>query len=404
MTATATAVPAVPMRRAVFTISATRVVTSLGFYLSIPMLGVIALRSGTMSAADVGLLVATHALFRRAFSIPLGIACDRWGARPMLVGGLCAETIAYGLLAGGTSFPLWLGALVVDGLGGAAYNAGARLLLARVAQGNAASSFAGFYVATNLGALFGPLAAAALSGAGHPALPLALSAGAYGISTVAGFLVTRRITDEANPGARFGKAVLAPLRHRSFMGYCASTVPLWFGVSLLVSALPLEAELRGLSAYDVAVVNALNALVVVAFGGVVGRRADGWSLAARLKVLSLGSLTMSAGSLVCLAPGRPGLYGGLLLVTVGELALITAADVVAVQLAPPGETGAYLGYVTFAWAVGGVTAGVLAGRLLDVPGSGTTLFWLISAALGLAGAAALLRRSVRVGGAAHGTA
>ncbi|MBX6168906.1 MAG: hypothetical protein IRY84_14865, partial [Thermobispora bispora] len=76
-------------------IAVTRVVTSLGYYLTIPLLGVIALKAGSMSAVEVGALVSAHSLFRRGLALPTGVLCDRWGGERVLVVGLVAEAVGY---------------------------------------------------------------------------------------------------------------------------------------------------------------------------------------------------------------------------------------------------------------------------------------------------------------------
>jgi MFS transporter, DHA1 family, multidrug resistance protein len=363
-------------------IGLTRVTTSLGYYLTIPLLGVVALQVGSMSAAEVGILVAAHTLFRRGLAVPTGVLCDRWGAERILLLGLGMEAVGYLLLASSITFPIWLLALTIDGAGGAAYNSAGRVLLAKASDdSNSATVFAGFYVLTNVGALLGPLIAALISSNGSPRLVLALSAVAYLGSALAALLRYRAV-DRSTPTFRAGSAwkfLMQPLANRVFLAYCAMTIPLWFGISLLVAAVPLEAAFRKLSYFDVGLINSLNALVVVALGHLVGKKSEKWCLTDRMKFLGVGALLMAAGCLVCLLTGPLWLYTGMLVITLGELALIVTADVVAVQLAPEGSPGVYLGYITSAWAVGGVLAGLAAGQLLDGSAVNRIVFWIVSA-------------------------
>ncbi|WP_158264191.1 MFS transporter [Amycolatopsis sp. CA-126428] len=382
-------------------IGVTRVVTSLGYYLTIPLLGVVALRAGAMSPIEVGTLVAVHAVFRRCLALPVGVICDRRGAERVLVLGLVAEAAGYALLASSITFGAWLVALVIDGAGGAAYNSAGRVVLAQVSKddGSSARSFAGFYVATQVGALIGPLAAGVVSTGGAPRLVLVLSAVAY-LGAAAGALLRYRGVDRNTPTRRvtLWTAFAQPLRNKLFVGHCVMTVPMWFGVSLFVSAVPLEAEYRRLQYLDVGLINSLNALVVVALGHVAGRLTEGWAMSRRLVLLGGGSLVMSAGCLLCLPTGTPWFYAGMLVVTLGELALIVAADVVASELAPDGATGVYLGYMTMSWGVGAVLAGLLSGLLLDGSSTGRIWFWPVSAVVLLAGATGLItvgRRQAR---------
>ena len=381
----------------------TRVVTSFGYFLTVPLLGVIALRAGAMTPAEVGVLIAVHTLARRSLAVPMGVLCDRWGAERVLVLGLLLEAAGYLLLASSFTFEVWLVALAVDGIGGVAYNAAGRVVIADASgDGTSAASFAAFHVATNVGALLGPLAAALLATAGAPQAVLVLSAALYAGSAAVAVGRYRRIRGPrpSTSAAAPWRQALAPARDPVFMAYCALTVPLWFGISLLVAALPLEAATRGLGYLDVGLINALNALAVVALGTWVGRRAEGRTVGERAGVLSGGALVMALGCLVALLPQPWALYTAMMVITVGELALIAAVDVVAVQLAPPGSTGVYLGCVTTAWALGGTAASLLAGGLLDGSAVGRHVFWASGAVVLAAGATGLSSFRRRMSGSA----
>ncbi|MEV6766736.1 MFS transporter [Streptomyces sp. NPDC051105] len=375
-------------------IAATRVATSLGYYLTIPLLGLVALRAGAMTSTEVGVLIATHTLFRRSVAVPTGMACDRWGAERVLVVGLAAEAVGYLLLGSSLTFPVWWAAMVVDGLGGAAYNSAGKVILAQASEDDSSAvSFAGFYVATSVGALLGPLMGALLAESGFPRLILVISAVIYAGSTTAAVVRYRRLDGRALRGPAGAVSVwrdaFRPLRNPLFLVYCSLTIPMWFGISLLVSALPLEAEARGLGYFDVGLISSLSALVVVTLGHWAGRRADGLALHERAGLLAAGAAMMTVGSLLCLPMGRWPLYASMLVVTLGELALIAASEVIAVQLAPIGSTGLYLGYMTTAWSIGGTLASLLSGFLLDGSLAGHRIFWVLAAALLAADAAGL---------------
>ncbi|SDW74801.1 Major Facilitator Superfamily protein [Amycolatopsis xylanica] len=374
-------------------IASTRVVTSFGYFLTIPLLGSIALQAGAMAPAEVGLLIAVHTLCRRTFAVPVGLLCDRWAPERVLVTGLLLEAAGYLVLASSMSFPLWLVALTVDGLGGLAYNASSKVVLADAAT---ASAFAGFYVATNVGAFLGPLVAAGLSAAGAPRAVFAISAVLYVASAVAAVVRFRRVRRPSAKVTSLWRQALAPLADRGFAGYCLLTVPLWFGMSLLVAALPLEAAGRGLGYLEVGLINALNALAVVLLGKRVGRRTDGHTLPQRAGTLVCSALFMAVGCALCIAQPYWTLYTAMALLTAGELALFAAAEVIAVQLAPAGSTGVYLGYMTTAWAIGGAAAGLFAGALLDGSAAGRLGFWLSASLVLFADAAGyvLLRRRI----------
>ncbi|MFD8492734.1 MFS transporter [Amycolatopsis sp. NPDC059657] len=374
-------------------IASTRVVTSFGYFLTIPLLGSIALQAGAMTPAEVGLLIAVHTLCRRTFAVPVGLLCDRWAPERVLVAGLLLEAAGYLVLTSSMSFPLWLVALTVDGIGGLAYNAGSKVVLADAAT---ASAFAGFYVATNVGAFLGPLVAAGLSAAGAPRAVFAISAVLYVASAVAAVVRFRRVRRPSTKVTSLWRQALAPLADRGFAGYCLLTVPLWFGMSLLVAALPLEAASRGLGYLEVGLINALNALAVVLLGKRVGRRTDGHTLPQRAGTLACSALLMAVGCALCIGSAYWSLYTAMVLLTGGELALFAAAEVIAVQLAPAGSTGVYLGYMTTAWAIGGAAAGLFAGASLDGSAAGRLGFWLTASIVLCADAAGyvLLRRRI----------
>jgi MFS family permease len=298
----------------------------------------------------------------------------------MLVAGLVAEAAGYLLISTSISFPFWLAGLALDGIGGCAYNAAGKVVIARAStEQNSAASFVGFYVATNVGALLGPLAAALLATA-SPHAVLALSTVVYVAAAGAAVVRIRRISAK-EPQHTSWTAAFEPARNRTFLVYCALTTPLWFGTTLLFTGIPLEAASRGLGYVAIGIINAMNALMLIALGRWIGRRADGRTPRQRTVILCGGAVAMAGGCLLCLPTAGWLLYVSVFVLTFGELALIAAADVLAVQFAPPEATGTYLGYVTTAWAVGGILAGLLAGALLDGSQSGHLLFWTVSAVI-----------------------
>ena len=60
----------------------------LGIFLMLPIFSVYAVRYPGASAALAGLAFGIYALVQSVFQIPLGWASDRWGRKPVLVGGL----------------------------------------------------------------------------------------------------------------------------------------------------------------------------------------------------------------------------------------------------------------------------------------------------------------------------
>jgi MFS family permease len=60
----------------------------LGIFLMLPIFSVYAVRYPGASAALAGLAFGIYALVQSVFQIPLGWASDRWGRKPVLIGGL----------------------------------------------------------------------------------------------------------------------------------------------------------------------------------------------------------------------------------------------------------------------------------------------------------------------------
>jgi MFS transporter, DHA1 family, multidrug resistance protein len=372
-------------------IAATRVITSFGFYLTIPLLALVALRAGSMTAAEVGVLLAAQSLFRRGMAIPSGMLCDRFGGQRLLVAGLAGEAVAYVLLSSSITFGVWLVAIVLDGIGGAMYNSASRVVLAESStDGNTASSLAGFHVATNVGALLGPLLAAVVADR-SARIVLAVSALAYTISTISAY---RRFGSDRRPAAARPRVPIwhsarQAIRDRGFLGYCALTLSMWYGISLMTSAIPLEADVRQVGYFEFGVIKALNAAMVVVFGMIGGRWVDRLSHRRRIQLLAVGSLLMAAACPIFLVHSRWALYAGVVVLTLGELANLCASEAVAVRFAPNGATGVYLGFVTTAWSVAGVAVSLLAGDLLGGPPGSRVAFWTIGAVVMTIGALAL---------------
>lgn len=381
--------------RAAGTIVFGRLFTSIGYYLVIPFLTVYLVSELGASAAEAGLLFAVLTFARRGTAIPSGWASDRFGPATVLVTGLGIEAGAYLVFAASETVPVWTVAAALHGLGGSLINMGSRSILAGGA--GSAVHFSRYYVMINVAALIGPPAggllverdlvrATFLTAAVLDVLFAVVVAVLLGRRRVTGPARTLRLADMASS-----------LRDPDFLRFCAATLGCWCLLTQLYVALPLTATAQSFSPVDIGLLNAVNALVVIAATWRLGRWVERLDTDRRLRVIGAAGAVMGAGWWLCLLPGIVPLLAAVIVVSLGESLFVSVVDVLSAAFAPEGRTGLYLGTSTMSWAIG-ATAGSLASGVAfsrtDRAGA-SPVFWILLGLVGVVSTMLLLAQRDR---------
>lgn len=137
-------------------------------------------------------------------------------------------------------------------------------------------------------------------------------------------------------------------------------------LSLLVD--PIRADLR-ITDTQVGVLQGVAFAVIYSFAGLpLGRLAD---VVPRRSVILAGIALWSAGTLLCASAGSFALlFGGRLVVGIGEAALAPAATSIIADLFPPQRRGAAIGVFVMGMAVGGGVAIAIGGAVLSLAQAG----------------------------------
>lgn len=346
-----------------------RLFTSYGYYLVIPFLMVYITKYLGMSAIDAGILLAILNLSRRGLGILAGYWSDKFGSRNMILLGLALEVFAYLTMSWVKNF--WLLAIIIflSGAGGCLYNISSRSILAKAREGqNTAVAFGFFYITMHIGALLGPLTYIWFSEKGILPLTFFLSAGVYGIFLVLSLIWLNPVNEDKKISAIKPRDMLIVFSSRPFMIYCSLITGAWFILNQLYVVLPLYLLNVSNGEQLIAYLNAWNAILIIIIQYWCSRIVGRLSLSTKFTFLAVGVLLMGIGWLFCVSQTKPMLYFAISLFTMGEILFIGVVDLLAVTFAPPGQSGLYLGFATFTWAIGGALASI----------AGTTFYSLAS--------------------------
>ena len=380
----------VTRRAGVAVILVNAVLMYAGFFMLIPFVSLYGTRELGLTAAAVGLVLATRIVVQQGLTMFGGIVADSVGYKPILAAGIFIRTIGFTLFAFTHDFTSLLLAAVVAALGGALFEATHKAALASfVPPRERAIAFSLVSTVGRIGTMLGPLIAVALLPIGFATLSL-VSAACYVVAFTATVLflpATRAMSKEADGEAAsqrrggWAEAVqVIPAMFRlvwadkPFVVFTALTAGYWFIFSQIFLTLPLYVSY--LSGSDNAVgsllaVNSAFALVaqypIIAW---VGRRA------AALPIIIGGCGVMTIGlGLFSLGTGIPangdaGLFVAVLslpviLYALGDLLVQPTLSAITSDLARPEALGSYFGFSSFGIALGGGIGNALGGWLFD---------------------------------------
>lgn len=281
----------------------------LSFHLLLSALPLFARRLGASDAA-IGLIMGSFAVSAMLLRPPVGWAADRWGRKPLMVGGAAvflACSLGYGFTAGAA------GLLVVrlaHGAGMGLYPTAASALVADVAPPGRRGEYLGLFgAAGSLAMAIGPIAGVTLAGRhGFGALFLVSAAIALAAVLLAA-AVTETLVHRAAAPFR-----LATTLSRSALWPSLVTLCLMLTYGAVVSFLPLHADRHGVNP---GVFFLVYALVLTVARGPAGRLSDRLGRASvagtglLLAAVALTVLALSEGALgLALAGGAYGLAFG----------------------------------------------------------------------------------------------
>ncbi|MFE5481767.1 MDR family MFS transporter [Streptomyces sp. NPDC056527] len=336
------------------------------------------------SAWFAGLVLALHGLGGVAGSPLGGTLADKWGRRPTMVTmhlatASCAAALALVTTAWGVA-----AVVLLMGVSMQAVRPSIQATIAdMVPEHDRRRAFALNYWALNLGfavAAFGGGAAIFL---GYRTLFLVEA-----VATVLCALIVFLRLPETRPEARRDPAgevvekdrvsVLDVLRDAPFrtlvllnLLVCLVFTAPWVGLPLTVAEAGLNPGAYGL-------VIATNGVVIVGFQLLVNKVTDKRSPA---MLLTVSSLLFALGTGATALAGTPLVFAATVVVwTIGEMVHVPTNAAATAKLAPEHARGRYQGVMGMSWALSGFLAPILAGWVVDGPGTDT--LWVACGVIG----------------------
>ncbi|MFF2778989.1 MFS transporter [Streptomyces sp. NPDC058052] len=337
------------------------------------------------SAWFAGLVVALHGLGGVAGSPLGGVLTDHWGRRPTMVTMHLASAACAAALAFVTS--AWGVALVVL-LMGVAMQAVRPSINATISDmvpaDDVRRAFALNYWALNLGFAVASIAGGAAAFLGYRTLFL-VDAVATTLCAVIVFLrlpetrPERAASKAGEKAAEERVSMLDVLRDAPFrtlvllnLLVCVVFTAPWIG-------LPLTMAEQGLSPSSYGMVIAVNGIVIVGFQLLVNKVTERRS---PVVLLTVSSLLFAVGTGATALAGSAVAFAATVVVwTIGEMVHVPTNAAATARLAPEHARGRYQGVMGMSWAVAGFVAPVLAGAVVDGPGS--DVLWAGTFALGV---------------------
>ncbi|MEU2549457.1 MFS transporter [Streptomyces roseolus] len=342
------------------------VLTFLSYYLTVEL---------GYSAWFAGLVVALHGLGGVAGSPLGGMLTDRWGRRPTMItmhlgAAACAAALAFVTSAWGVAAVVLLMGVAMQAVR-PSINA---TIADMVPADDVRRAYALNYWALNLGFAVASIAGGAAAFLGYRTLFL-VDAVATTLCAVIVFLrlpETRPERPSEKAAGRSGAAekvsMLDVLRDAPFrtlvllnLLVCLVFTAPWIG-------LPLTMAEQGLPPSSYGLVIAVNGVVIVGFQLLVNKVTERRS---PVVLLTVSSLLFAVGTGATALAGSSVAFAATVVVwTVGEMVHVPTNAAATARLAPEHARGRYQGVMGMSWAVAGFVAPILAGAIVDGPGSG----------------------------------
>ncbi len=316
----------------------------------------------------------------RAVMSPLaGVACDRWGRRPVLVAGALASAALIPFFLVVDTVPALFAWSAVVGLAqGGFFPATHGVLLDLAPAKRRQSVLALNYTALSLGYTLGVAPAGFLAQASYgwlAGMSVALFAVIVGIAVLLlGDIDSAPRTRE--PMLR--NMVRAP-RDPAFLGFAALAFVFPLGLGLSTLALPVFASEHAISEATIGLVLASSGIVLALFTLPVNARVESRGPFHHLGLA--GGLCAGSFLIYMQWPTPTGLLAGLAMFTFGEIVFASALPTAVNTLAPAHSRGAYQGAWSFVFAASAGASLFLAGLSRDAFGWDVT--WALAAAVTL---------------------
>ncbi|MCD2189556.1 MFS transporter [Actinomycetospora soli] len=373
-----------------------------GFYLVLPFFAVHLGQNLGLSGAAIGLLLGLRTFSQQGLFVVGGALADRFGTKPVAVTGFVVRITGFVVLAFADALPLLVVGTVAVGFAAALFSPAVESELARLAARSPlprAEVFAMFGVCGQIGVVVGPVLGALLLAVDFAVTALTAAA-VFVVVLVVFVLVMPR-----EPGAHATDPVLAGWREvardRTFLAFAVAYSTWLLSYNQLYLLLPIELTRVGAPG-ALGLLFLLSALLVILlqlpFAAFARRLGPRRALPAGFLVLSLAFASTAALVLLPVPAGAWRVAPAVLfvvLLTLGEMAVVPLAQDAVGRLAGERRLGSYFGVLATAGGVVVLLGGIGLGALVD-PAVPPAVPWTVTALLPAASAVALAVLARRV--------
>jgi len=348
------------MPRAVWLIAATSTVLMSGFGMIVPLIPVYAKQLGA-TATELGLLMAGLFAGRLLAQVPAGLAADRLGRRPVLLGALAGYTATCIGYAACSAPHLLIAFRILQGVSAGFFSVAARSLISDVCGPRRRGTGQGIYSSSvNLGFVLGPVVGSFSAVRFDISAPFWVSAVLSAVAlTVLAFIPYPSRPSRPPPLAAERRIPENARRDNRILLLAGTNLCFMAGLSVIMTLFPVagEAEIEGGLTF-VGSAFTLAGFSGLLLGPLAGRLSD---RRGRPPLMLIGALLAAAEGAALLTTRSPWIVGaGFFLGGVGAATFFNSLHAGLGDLTIRRKRGTVTGLVGFAGETGGITGALLA--------------------------------------------
>jgi len=375
--------------RRFWTLFVVQLIVAVGFGAAMPFVSIFLHNVLGVSMTYVGTIMLISAFVAAAGRILGGEIADRFGRRPLLIGGMTARVAVFAAMAYAIHVhapPPVIGAVFVAvRFIGAVVQPGLSAMVADVVEpARRVEAYALFRIGSNAGWAVGPAIGGFLVATSYASLFLLTA-----FASLVGLLMVVFLTDESIRTAEAGqftlRRVLDVARDLRFLVFCGWSVLLFLVMGQFSSTLAVfSTQIVGIAESQLGILFTVNGVAVVLFQWPAARLSNRigarWGLVLGCVLYALGyfSLSFAAGFLF--------LIGSMIVITLGEVVFSPTSMAAVANMAPAQRIGRYMGLFGLSEALGWSLGPFVGGILFDAMSGAPPALWGILAAIGLVAA------------------
>ncbi len=372
--------------RRFWTLLIVQLIVAVGFGAAMPFVSIYLHNVLGVSMTYVGMIMLISAIAAAGGRIAGGEVADRLGRRPLIIAGMTARVLIFGLMAFVIHIrapALVVGAVfVVVRLIGAMIRPALAAMVADVVEPERrVEAYALFRIGANAGWAVGPAIGGFLVATSYASLFLLTA-----FASLIGLLLMLFLSSESIRTAETGqfsiRRVLDVAHDLRFLVFCGWSVLLFVVMGQFASTLAVfSTQVVGIAEAQLGILFTINGIAVVLFQWPAARLADRigirWGLVLGCLLYALGYFSVS------FAAAFPFLIGSMIVITLGEVTFSPTSMAAVANMASEGRVGRYMGLFGLTEALGWSLGPFIGGVLFDALRRSPTALWGIIALIGI---------------------